>query len=235
MYLDSGLPVLLLPRRAPSDNEDPGWVPPLPAGPVGVPHVAADLRTPCLHLPGYGGSCTPSCAPPRINCAPAAGSNQDAAEASDSGLRGRRAPTPAHARPHAPSGTAACLTIASTKAAERRYTFMTAQLATPDKIYLLQARHLRQRPIRTSSSVGPAELAILTPGVWGLDGGAYYFKSAVFPREVERASSVATRPGRRGVPAPGVAFMYDGCNTASCNFNGNSGPDRLPQCWVDGP
>jgi hypothetical protein len=189
MILDSGYRFYFYP--APAPDNDPGWVPPLPADPIGVPHTQP-ITDPNYTYPAMAGS---------LGTAP---TFDDARTASCGAVGANPACTRADLDP-------ACLTIASTKV-PNTYPFMTSQLTSPDKIFCYKPG-IYDTTNPKQLAVGPAELAILTPGVPGVSGGAYYFKSglAVSGRLV----------GGYEAASPGVALMFDECNN-QCIFNGNN-------------
>jgi len=96
------------------------------------------------------------------------------------------------------------MTIASTKVPST-YTFMATQLTTPASIYCYKPG-VYDTSNAQKLSVGPADLVILTPGV-------YYFKSGL---------DIGGRliGGYEG-GVSGVALMFDECNN-QCIFSGNS-------------
>jgi len=189
MTLDSGYRFYYYPAAAP-DN-DPGWVPPLPADPVGVPHTEP-ITDPNYTYPAMTGS---------LGTAP---TFDDARTASCGAVGANPACTRADLDP-------ACLSIASTKV-PNAYSFMTAQLTTPAKIFCYKPG-IYDTTNPKQLAVGPAELAILTPGTPGVSGGAYYFKSGL---------TVNGRLiGGYEAGSPGVALMFDECNN-QCIFNGNN-------------
>jgi len=192
MILDTGYRFFYYPA-APPDN-DPGWVPPFPADPIGSPHTQP-ITDPGYNYPAMRGSLgSAPCASGPANCAP---TFSDARTASC----GAAGATPACSRADLDP---ACLTIASTKVPSS-YTFMPTQLTTPSKIFCYNPG-IYATSNSQKLSVGPADLVILTPG-------AYYFKSGL---------DVGGRLiGGYEAGAPGVALMFDECNN-QCTFSGNN-------------
>jgi hypothetical protein len=106
---------------------------------------------------------------------------------------------------------ATCLTLAQSIDATR-YTFMTAQLATPDRIYCYNPGIYESGSGARNAQivVGTGDLAILRPG-------AYYLKSGI---DIGGRLVGGFEPG-----APGVAIMLDESgpgNCSQCVFLGNN-------------